>query len=252
MNTYFRTLTPLALSLVFPSVLNAEAFTWKEKGSERSVLGEFVSRDEANITVKRSNGKEVTIPIASLDSTCQAHLDKNHPFLPEGEKPEVVGNAFGPLNFGDSRKEVEEKLVNSSLVTTKVEETFFGRTGLNGIFETAVPLGTLPCFLWFEWNDAGNLSEITIRTEGMEASAYDGKLRSTWDATIETLKKLYGKPLSGNPLPKQEELENGLMLASHLWRNNNGSILMGPGQEQGKYNVSIRFVEKTINPVVTP
>ena len=42
------------------------------------------------------------------------------------------------------------------------------------------------------------------------------------------------------------------MLASHLWRNNNGSILMGPGLEQGKYNVSIRFVEKMMKPVSTP
>ena len=250
MNNYSHTLTALAFCLTLPTSLNAEPYSWKSKDGERSFLAEFVSRDESSVTVKKTDGKVFTVPIADLHISAQDHLTKMHP---HGEdKPEVVGDAFGPLSFGDTREEVEKKLLNSALVTTKTDKTLFGRTGLNGIFETAVPLGNLPCFLYFDWNDSGNLSEITIRTEGMGSADYNGKLQKTWSDTVETLKKLYGKPLSGNPLPKQDKLENGLMLASHLWRNNNGSILMGPGQEAGKYNVSIRFVEKMMQPVTTP
>ena len=191
MNNYSRTLTSLALYLLLPSSLNAEAYSWKSKDGERSFFAEFVSRDELNVTVKKSDGKTFTLPIEDLHTSTQDYLTQTHPY--GAEKPEVIGDAFGPLSFGDTREEVEEKLLHSSLVTTKTEKTLFGRTGLNGIFETAVPLGSLPCFLYFDWSDSGTLSEITIRTEGMGSADYEGKLRATWNETVETLKKLYGK-----------------------------------------------------------
>ncbi|MGJ8723467.1 MAG: hypothetical protein ACSHYB_02830 [Roseibacillus sp.] len=251
MKIYLSTLSALTLCLSL-SPLRAEPYEWKAKDGERSILAEFVSRDETSVVIRKTNGSAVTVKIDELHTASKNHLNQNHPLGGAKREPEPAGDAFGPLNFGDSREEVEEKLVNSTLVTTKVDETLFGRTGLNGIFETAIPLGGLPCFLYFDWNESGNLHEITIRTKGVDSSQYNGKLRSTWSETVATLEKLYGKPLSGNSYPKQDDLENGLMLASHLWRNTKGSILLGPGQEHTGYNVSIRFVDKLIQPVATP
>ena len=248
MNTYFRTLNILTFCLALPSVLHAEAHKWKSKDG-RTVQGEFISRDDAGFKVKRTNGAVVTIPFDALHPSSLEYLNENHPQV---DAPEEVGNAFGPLSFGDSRDQVEEKLVNSKLVTTKTQKNLFGRVGLNGIFETAVPLSNLPCFLYFDWDENNNLNEITIRTTDIDGAEYDGKLQATWSETVDTLKKLYGKPLSNSPMPKKEDLQHGLMLASHLWRNDRGSILVGPGQHMGKYNVSIRFVDKVIKPVATP
>ena len=199
MSTYLRTLNILTFCLVLPSTLHAEAYTWVAKDG-RTILADFVSRDDDSVKVKKADGTFVSIPFDMLAASSIEHLNQKHPLI--GEK-EVIGNAFGPLNFGDNRDIVEEKLLASKLVTTKTDKNLFGRVGLNGIFETAVPLSNLPCFLYFDWDENNNLNEITIRTTDIDGAEYDGKLQATWSETIDTLKKLYGKPLSNSPMPKK-------------------------------------------------
>ena len=244
-------LLTLSLALVIP--LAGEARPWKNSDGQKSILAEFLSRDESTVTLRKADGRVLTFSIEKLHQDEQDFLNKNHPHLAPKEEEEPVGDAFGPLRFGDSRDEVEDKLSKSAIVKTTVDKGLFGRTGLNGIFETTEGIGGLHCFLYFDWSDAGNLREVTLRTNGLDGPAYTNKLRATWSELIELLNKLYGKPLSMAPYPKQEELQDGLMLASHLWRTGDGySVLLGPGQEQKKYNVSVRFTTKRIQPNVVP
>lgn len=246
--------TVLLLAIFSSSFAKAQSMrAWKSSDGSKSLQAQFLSRDESTVTLRRADGRVLSFAIAKLHEDEQSYLNQTHPFREEEGAKEPVGDAFGPLQFGDSRNEVEEKLLASSVVKTDVDKTLFGRTGLNGVFETSQTIGGLPCFLYFDWNKSGNLQEVTLRTKGLAAPSYATKLQATWNELIDLLNKLYGKPISIAPYPKQNELQDGLMLASHLWRTSDGySVLLGTGQEQGSFNVAVRFTTKRIQPVVTP
>lgn len=163
----------------------------------------------------------------------------------------AAGTAFDSLNFGDSRQTVEDKLAKSKFVTTKVAKAHMGRTGLNGIYQTTKKIGNLSCFLYFDWDQDGRLSEVTLRSELAELADYDSKVKSTWSEMIDLVSILHGKALQSAPYPSADKLEDGGILASHLWRTQEGnSILLGTGREKGKYGVIVRLTTEKIEPVV--
>lgn len=248
-----NTLSTLFIAVSLSSIANAEMRSWKNSDGTKSFQAEFVSRDGTQISLRRSDGSELTFDIDKLHLDEHKFLEENHPITPPESQKELTGNAFGPLDFGDTRTEVEKKLLASSAVKTNVDETLFGRTGLNGIFETAQSMGSLRCFLYFGWSKTGNLEEVTLRSKGLGADSYLSTLQSTWNELIELLNTLHGKPSSISPYPKQEKLESGSILNSHLWRTSNGhSVLLGVGQQLAEYNVSIRITTKRIQPVALP
>lgn len=253
MKVSFKILTTCLLIFGTTASSLAEVRSWKSSDGTKTLKADFLARDESTVTLRRTDGRVLSFSIDKLHQDEQTYLNKNHPYVADDEQEEPVGDAFGPLRFGDSRTEVEEKLLASKVVKTDVNETLFGRTGLNGIFETSQTIGGLPCFLYFDWNKSGNLQEVTLQTKPLAITSYTTKLHATWNELITLLNKLYGKPVSVSPYPEQKELQDGLMLASHLWRTSDGySILLGTGQERSNYNVSVRFTTKRIQPVVIP
>ena len=95
---------------------------------------------------------------------------------------------YGDLEFGDSRETVTRKLRNSALVTQTIDNTFVGRTGLNGIYQCKAKLAGLTCLLFFNWDENGGLNEITLRSDGLSLDQYDGELLR---ASNEAAQKLY-------------------------------------------------------------
>ncbi|MBK1833797.1 hypothetical protein [Roseibacillus ishigakijimensis] len=244
---------PLLLGLFFTSssFLCGQTREWKNTDGSKSIVATFVSRDTETITLKRSTGETLTFPVTRLHESELTYLDDNHPLETGGGTEQ--GNAFGPLSFGDSRAEVEEKLLQSSFVKTKVDRGLFGRTGLNGIFETAQSIGDLPCFLYFDWDTAGGLREVTLRTKDEAVGSYRSKLHPTWTELIELLAKLYGNPLSKSPFPEANKLEMGSIIGTHLWRTGEGhSVFLGPARSMDGYNVSVRITTERIEPVPVP
>ena len=247
------TITLPLLATCISLIAQADGRSWKNTDGTKSIQADFLSRDANSVTLRRSDGRVLTISIDKLHPGEKTFLDTNHPFQPSEVDEEPEGDAFGPLRFGDTRAEVEEKLSKSSIVKTDIDSGLFGRTGLNGVFETTETIGGLHCFLYFEWTHSGTLQEVTLRTKALDASSYRHKLEATWSDLIMLLNKLYGNPVSKAPFPERKELQDGLMLASHLWRTSDGfSVLLGPGQEQSNYNVSVRFTTKRIQPVPLP
>ncbi|MGE9268823.1 MAG: SHD1 domain-containing protein [Verrucomicrobiales bacterium] len=229
------------------SLLFAETRTWRDRSGERSFEAEYVSHDEENVTLKRQ-GEEITFAITKLHPADAAWLRKLNK---EGEEVSQ-GSAFDSLNFGDSRETVEKKLAASKVVKSGVDSGLFGRTGLNGVYQTTQKIGGLPCYLYFGWDGTQCLKEVTLRSETVDESSYDSSVKATWSEMIDLLKTLYGKPMSAATYPSAHQLEEGAFLGSHLWRTPEGnSVLMGTGNERGKYGVVVRFTTEKIEPVVT-
>jgi len=247
---FFSRFVFLSISILATFSSIAEERAWRSSDGERSIAGTLLSSDSTNITLRRSDGRVITFPIAKLHLDDQAYLKANHTPGTETEEAELVGNAYGPLAFGDNRTQVEKKLSESSFVKTDVDKTLFGRVGLNGIFYTTETIGGLHCFLYFDWNEGGGLKEVTLRTKPLAKSKYNTKLRSTWSDLLNLVNLLHGKPLSHSEYPNQSELQDGLILNSHLWRTNEGnSVLLGTAQDNDDYSVCLRFTSERIQPV---
>ncbi|MDA0766116.1 MAG: hypothetical protein O3A92_04760, partial [Verrucomicrobia bacterium] len=232
----------LILLTALPSL--ATVRTWRNVDGSQSFDAEFLSTDGVRVTLKRSaDNRILTFTSEKLHPDDQAWLKANSqptPDAPEEEAP--AGAAFDTLEFGDDRKTVEAKLKNSSLLSTVVDESLFGRTGLNGVYKTKATIGGLHCFLYFDWTKGGSLREVTLQTQSIEMAQYNSRLQSNWSELIQLLGKLHGNAIQEAPYPAHNELQDGLLLGSHLWYTEDGhSVILCTGQERDKYLVAVRI-----------
>ena len=235
--------------------LAAAPRVWKDPDSTKTVNGEFVSRDAKNVTIRRTDGRVFAMDLKKLHPDDLAWLAANHP-LP-GSKP--AGPAadktavFDTLRFGDTRQQVLAKLKASTLVELGIDETFLGRLGLNGTFQTRKDIGGLRCLLFFDWAETGGMSELSLQTSPLPATAYPTRIKACWEQLIKLVTTLYGPPLQNAAYPPQEELTDGAFLATHLWRlEAGGSILLGTARDDGSFTTVVRFTQQELAPVRIP
>lgn len=235
------------------SLLPIHARTWKDPRS-RTFEGDFVSRDAKSVTIRRSNGQMVSLQLEKLHADDQKWLNSQHPLAPTVRPPAAADpNAvFDSLCLGDSRQTVTEKLKASQAVELTIDETFIARLGLNGSYQTRKDIGGLRCLLFFDWSDTGTLSELSLQTKPLPATAYATRLKDCWTQLIQLLTTLHGKPLQHADYPDPTNLTDGMFLATHLWRiEGGGSILLGTAMENGTYTTVVRFTLQDIAPVRT-
>lgn len=246
---------------ILAAPLFAETRAWKSADGVRSVQGEFIKRDAASVTIRNSSGKEVTIEFTKLHADELEWLNVNHPLKKApAAKPAPAPNPapnpaaiFDTLTFEDTRATVETKLKASKVVKAAVDETFIGRTGLNGIYQTRQKIGGLNCLLYFDWTEAGKLKEITLQTELHPVSDYKAVIEPSWNGFIELLNTLYGNPVQQGPLPSPQSVADGSFAPSHLWTlESGGSAMLGTARDGDKYQLVVRFTQTKVQPVEIP
>ncbi len=248
----FRHLVSL---LLVASAISASAETraWKSADGIRSVQGEFIKRDAASVTIRNSSGKAITIELTKLHADDRKWLEANHPLKksPAASAPAQNPAAiFDTLTFDDTRATVEAKLKASKIVEASVDETFIGRTGLNGIYQTRQKIGGMNCLLYFDWTEAGKLKELTLQTETHPVSDYKTVIEPGWSGFIELLSTLYGKPVQKGPLPSVQSVPDGAFAPSHLWSlESGGSAMLGTARDGDKYQLVVRFKQEKVVPV---
>lgn len=236
-----------SLILISPP-LHAAPRAWKSADGQRAIQGEFLKRDASSVTIRRSDRKEVTITFDKLHQEDHAWLDEHHP-LPKPAAP-PASPVFDELRFGDKRAEVTEKLKASKMVELTIQETFLGRTGLNGVFRTRNKIGGLEVSLFFDWTDEGGLREITLQTPAAPAGKFNQQFQPCWEECIKLLTSLHGQPVIATTGLDLTAIPNGGMLSTHMWKlQETGTALLGASREGDDYHVAIRFTEKKIEPV---
>lgn len=237
--------------LIFLSQLSARE--WRSADGKKSFQADYVSNDEKQVTLKKGSGI-LTFDITKLHENDQAWLKKNHPTKKADGKdhtPPPKGAAFGSLEFGDSHSDVIEKLKKSPIVESDAAEVMMARIGLNGTYRTKNTIGGLHSYLYFDWTESGHLREVTLRSKPLKQTSYGSSLKSSWSQMIDLLNQLHGKPVQNAPYPSSDDLQDGLILCSHLWRTSEGhSVLLGTGQEVEKYSVIVRITSDTVQPVI--
>ncbi len=242
-----------SLLLLVPALtLQAETRTWQNAEGSASFRGEYVSHDHHRVSIRRDDGQLFNLELEKLHPDDRNWLAERD--LPETPEPEQNANAvFDTLCFGDTRKEVEAKLKASKFVESTVDETFFGRLGLNGTFRTRERIGGLQCELYFDWSPGQTLDEVSLQTQSLGGESYSSSLMDNWSELSKVLTQLHGKPLQAGQYPKKSDLQNDLFLASHLWRlEGGGSALLGTSMQGDKYQVVVRFTTESIEPQRTP
>lgn len=241
----------LILSLAATLSAHAAPRPWKSADGLKSVQGEFVKRDAASVTIVRADRKQVVIPLDKLHPDDRTWLNAQHP-LPGHEIPSKAA-IFDKLVFGDDRARTLEKLKASKFVEMTADETFIGRTGLNGIFRTRQKIGGQFATLYFDWTGDGQLKELTLQTEPLAASGFESQLAPCWKEFVELLTNLQGKPVVAQNKLSLASVPNGMFLPTHLWKlESGGSAQLGAAREEEKYQIVVRFSKDEVKPVELP
>lgn len=222
---------------------------WTNPEGTKSFEAEYVSRNGDEITLKRSDGSEITFNISKLHEDDNRWLNLNHPVGVNGEVQELPDNEaiFDNLKFGDTRDEILQKLKASTIIEAELEETFFGRTGLNGTYRTKKKVGGLYCYLFYDFDDSGHLRELTMRTEPQPESDYDTTVASCWEELPNLISMLHGRPIHSGSMAVSSSLGEGEMLGSHVWRiEGGGNVILGIAKVEGKFEVAVRFTLEKI------
>lgn len=236
------------------SLLHAETRVWKSSDGNQSFSGTYVSHDSKRVTIRRADGQVFTFDVSRLNAADKTWLASKPVAGKKEAEPLPDPNAvFDTLCFGDSRADVIKKLKASKVVEGGLDETFMGRTGMNGIYRTRQKIGGLQCDLYFDWSPGNNLKEVSLQTQTVETTSYDSLLKENWEQLEQLLTMLHGNPVQNASFPNLDDLQNDLFLASHLWRlEGGGSALLGTSMQGGKVMVVVRFTTERIDPVRTP
>ncbi len=161
----------------------------------------------------------------------------------------LSAGVYEDLEYGDTKQEVTDKLMACTRVENTVPKTMFGRVGLNGTFRIKKDLNGVNFALFFDWNENQELNEITLRSDAIDQSQFNSTLRQAFKRANRLITEVYGPAVMTNPMPNSDQIDDGTILNSHLWHVGDGTLLMGIAKEQGKLHLSIRFLEKHIDPV---
>ncbi len=215
----------------------------------KTISGSYVSHDTREVTILQSNGKEITVNLSNLHEQDKIWLKG----MKDGDPLPDESAIFDKLCFGDSRDEVIRKLKESKFVEGGLDETFIGRTGINGIFRTKEKIGGLQCELYFDWSPGDNLKELTLQSQSTPRTSYNSSIKENWEELAKILTMLHGTPIQAGHLPDPDQLQNDMFLGSHLWRlEGGGSALLGTSMQSGKCMVVVRFTTERIDPVRVP
>ena len=252
-------LSRLSLILVFATALApaliAQIRPWRSADGLRTVQGEYIKRDATSVTIRTEGGRELAVALSKLHPDEKKWLDLNHAVAgsPATDGAPNPAAFFDTLTFNDTRETTLTKLKASKIVELTADETFIGRSGINGIFRTRQKIGGLSGFLYFDWTEAGKLKELTLQTESLPVTAYTSAIEPGWKGFVELLSTLYGKPVQEGPLPPPESVATGTFSPSHLWTvESGGSALLGTARDANKYQLVVRFTKKKIEPVAIP
>jgi len=224
---------------LLPLAAFAETRVWRSSDGASTLEAALVSRDERNVTLRRPSGDPFTFALSRLHPEDVRWLDLHHPHVPPGGPPPNA--VFDHLVFGDTRQVVSEKLMQSRQVELAVPEHLLPRLGLNGAFRTRATVGGLPVLLFFDWDDAGGLREVSLQTTPHPAGEVDSALVPCIDALREVLVMLHGPPKDSGKLPPVGTFEVGMFIGSHVWKIRQGTILLGLARENAGYLAMARI-----------
>jgi hypothetical protein len=242
----------LVLFTAAPAAL-AEARQWRNADGTRTLVGDYLAHDARRVTIRRADGRVFTLELAQLSAEDRAWLAKRRdgatPAAAESAAPANDESAvFDTLKLGDTHVDVRAKLQASKAVELTIPATFLARMGLNGSYRTRQQIGGQHCLLFFDWDAASRLNELTLQTEPKAPASYPTTLKETWQELARLLTALHGSPASQAGFPPAAQLtEQGMVLGSHLWRLEGGhSALLGTARDANGYSVIVRFTSQAI------
>jgi len=241
----------ISLLLILTCASHAEPRLWKNKDASRSFRGEFVSRDAKQVVITMvPSGRQVTIAPENLHASDLQWLKENHPL--DHEKPALTGPVaaqgacFDTVKYGDNQSTGIKKLKLSKLAHSNLDETYFARTGLNGVFKTTKgnDFFGMPASLYMDWDDQGGLRSLSFHGPGVPAADINTKLVPQWTAMIAAISKLHGQPKSSTNKLDIGGLNDLGITFTHAWNLESGSLLLGGGRMQDEYMIIGRLTSE--------
>ena len=90
-----QTRTVIALLLASAMGLHASPRLWISADGHNAIPGDFLKRDATSITIRQTDGKVVTFPLAKLHPADRTWVNTNHP-LPGTAAPSTPSTPTAP------------------------------------------------------------------------------------------------------------------------------------------------------------
>lgn len=136
-------LVALLCLLTLPAI--GDTRIWTDAGTKRTIEGEFMKVDGANVVIRLANGQSAVVAIDRLTDADKAFIEKQSAKLTDspagpfaGITPPVSSKALAVTGKGDDRKAGLECTNNSDKTISRLEVRIFLH-GLDGTIKSAVP-----------------------------------------------------------------------------------------------------------------
>ena len=162
----------------------------------------------------------------------------------------LVSNAgvFGSVEPGMDQDQLTKGLKKNPALYTTMNEAYIARTGLNGVYQTKLPVGIDRFELFFNFNGGTKLRAIDCYAKkAYTEDEFDSMLRSAYKNMVNDLVAQYGKPINHPGWLSPELIPVGGMRYLHdiKLENSNVYISAGIGQRHAGQFLPIFTVSNT-------
>lgn len=153
---------------------------------------------------------------------------------------------FETVEYCDSKDTVIEKLEACPRVEGEYVNSMFGETKIDDCYKITQKLGAAQFSLKFAWNDNEELKRLDLRSQLFSNKQYGTELKQSYDAAVRLISRNHGKPAIANVMPETSQLKVGGVTVSHVWQLEEGSLILGIGENEGEYDLLIRFNQERV------
>ncbi len=228
---------------------------WRSRDGSRSFRGTYLRSDADQVVIKKGS-EEFTFTISKLHPDDQGFIRRF-----ENAKGEAYLRApkpiFDTLHFGDSYRQVLDKLRASEVVVSHVGNGIFDTmAGISGKFKTQHTIGGLQCFLHFYWGagtrtEMGTMKALTgleLRTTSVTAAEVPTSLMASWSELVQLFQIIHGAPRFAAPTyPTAAQIAagQGAPTITHRWDLAGGAITLGPAldSKDGSYYLYVTITQ---------
>ena len=152
--------------------------------------------------------------------------------------------AFDNIDFGDSKKVVQQKLRQSTKLKPLIKDSIlFDKGYIDG--EYLLDVGEDSYRVYFDFID-DRLFELSFHSRSRNASFYETLVKRAWESARQIAVTRFGEPTKSTGYPKFFEMKNGYSIRSDVWDLEDKQVRLAVGDHDSTYYATLELTDKEL------